>query len=376
MTQPIGAMSHLCDAPQNRYTLKCTGRRRSRSPRARGRPYPHFAQMTSAGRAADHGTIGAQATRPMTKAMSKVSRSATAAASGKWHTDRTAASNDTTRDGGKALWRGTISFGLVQIPVRLSAVESANELSFHQLDRHDNSPVGYERVNKRTGKKVAWNDIVKGYEVSKGTYIVVTNDDFKKANVAASQTIDIEDFVDGSAIGPAFFERPYHLQAETRGSKAYAVLRDAMAKKNLVAIARVVIRTRQHLCAIIPRGNLLELELLRFAHELRAPKAGASTPKASEKEIQMAEMLIESMVGPWQPEKYKDTYRDDLLAAIHEKAKTGEVAPRNVPAKSAPATTDLLALLQRSVHGRGSSSSRRKARVEAKPKAKKPRSAA
>jgi DNA end-binding protein Ku len=314
----------------------------------------------------------------MTNATSKVPRSRAAAASGKWQSNRTA-SNDTTSDGGgRALWRGTLSFGLVQIPVRLAAVESANELSFHQLDRHDNSPVGYERVNKVTGKKVAWGDIVKGYEISKGTFIIVTDDDFKKANIAASQTIDIEEFVDGSAIVPAYFERPYHLQPDARGSKAYAVLRDAMARKNLVAIARVVIRTRQHLCAVMAQGDYLELELLRFAHELRAPSGGPVTAKASEQETKMADMLLESMVGPWQPEKYKDTYRDDLLAAIQEKAQTGAVEPRNAPAKGPPATTDLLALLQQSVRGAGAGgpSGARKAGTEAKPRAKKPRSAA
>ncbi|MGA7124120.1 MAG: Ku protein, partial [Polyangiaceae bacterium] len=227
----------------------------------------------------------------------------------------------------------------MQIPVSIVIAEEAHELALHQLDRRDNGPIGYDRINKVTGKKVAWSDIVKGYEISKGKYVVVSDEDLKNANVAASQTIDIEDFVETSEIPPAYFERPYHLMPEGKDPKAYGVLRDAMVRKKLVGIGLVVIRTRQHLCAVVPRADGLDLELLRFEHELRpAPRRAAASANATPTEIQLAEQLIEHMVSRWEPRKYKDTYRDELLSAIHEKAQAGVLEPRNVPAPLPPAT--------------------------------------
>jgi DNA end-binding protein Ku len=265
----------------------------------------------------------------------------------------------------RALWKGAIAFGLVQIPVSIATAETAHELAFHQLDRRDDAPIGYDRINKVTGKKVAWSDIVKGYEISKGKYVILTDEDFKSANVAASQTIDIEDFVEASEIPPAYFERPYHLLPEGKGPKAFAVLRDAMARKKLVGIGRVVIRTRQHLCAVVPRRDGLDLELLRFEHELReAPRRTVASPKATPKEIELAEQLIDHMVSRWEPGKYKDTYRDELLSAIHEKAHAGVVEPRNLPAAQSPAI-DLVALLQKSMEKTAESASPRKERKAA-----------
>ncbi|MEO7114165.1 MAG: Ku protein, partial [Polyangiaceae bacterium] len=182
---------------------------------------------------------------------------------------RDGAANETGEPSQRALWTGTIGFGLVQIPVSLVPAEKSGELAFHQLDERDMSPIGYERINKSTGEKVAWEHIVKGYEVAKGKYVVVTDEDFKHANVAATQSIDIEDFVGRDEIHPTYYERPYYLVPAKQGHKAYAVLRDALAEKNLVAVATVVIRTRQHLCAVLAEGNRLLLELLRFEHELR-----------------------------------------------------------------------------------------------------------
>jgi DNA end-binding protein Ku len=260
----------------------------------------------------------------------------------------------------RALWKGSIAFGLVQIPVSIATAETAHELAFHQLDHRDNAPVGYDRINKVTGKKVAWSDIVRGYEISKGKYVIVTDEDFKSANVAASQTIDIQDFVETSKIPPAYFERPYHLVPEGKSPKAYAVLRDAMAHKRLVGIGLVVIRTRQHLCAVVPRGDGLDLELLRFEHELRQPPRTVASSKATPKEIQLAERLIDHMVSRWEPGKYKDTYRDELLSAIHEKAHAGVLEPRNVPAALPPAI-DLVALLQKSMEKTTKSAPHRKA---------------
>jgi DNA end-binding protein Ku len=272
-------------------------------------------------------------------------------------------SSDRAPASSRALWTGSVSFGLVQIPVRLLAYEQTRELAFHQLDRRDRSPVGYEHVNKTSGKRVDWKDIVKGYEVSKGEYVIVTDDDFRKADVEGSQTIDIQDFVEAARIPAAFFDRPYYVLADKRGTKAYAVLRDTMARKGLAAVALVVLRTRQHLAALFPQGDLLVLELLRFASGLRpAPEFEApSSARASRKETMLAEKLIGSMVVDWDPRRYKDTYRDDLLSAIRQKAKTGSFEPRHVP-PPAPALPDLTLLLQKSMAaGRKRSTARRKA---------------
>jgi DNA end-binding protein Ku len=288
-------------------------------------------------------------------------------------TGRRSASNDNVAPtAARALWKGTLGFGLVQIPVSLVPAERPNELAFHQLDRHDQSPIGYERINKKTGAKVAWGDIVKGYEVSKGHFVVLDDEDFEKANVKASQSIEIQDFVDVSAIPPAYYERPYHLLPEGRSDKAYAVLTEAMAKKRLAAIALVVLRTRQHLCAVLPspRGGGLDLELLRFAHELReAPRAETAPGKPTSKEVALAEQLIDGMVGEWDPARYRDQYRDDLLAAIDEKAKTGTIEAKNLPEVHAATTTDLLALLKKSV---AAAKSPRGGQKKARPASKKP----
>jgi DNA end-binding protein Ku len=254
----------------------------------------------------------------------------------------------------RAVWVGAVSFGLVQIPVRLQARERVNDLTFHQIDRRDHAPIGYERVNKDTGKPVAWGDIAKGYEIQKGQMVIVDDADFEKANVTASHTIEIQDFVDASTIGPAFFDRPYVLLPDRSGQKAYAVLRDVLRKKALAAVGLVVLRTRQHLCAITAEGDVLVLELLRFAHELRplreiarGPDVAASKPTA--KELALAEQLIDRMVAAWEPARYKDTYRDDLLAAIRRKAEKGFLEPQHVPASPRARPIDLASLLEKSV---------------------------
>jgi DNA end-binding protein Ku len=263
-------------------------------------------------------------------------------------------SRDDGSEGRRALWKGSIAFGLVQISVALHAAEKANELAFHQLDKRDMSPIGYERINKTTGEKVEWEDVVKGYEIQRGKFVVVTDEDFRKANVRASQTIDIQDFVAADAIAPSYYERPYYVAPDKGGAKAYAVLREAMMKKGLVGVALVVIRTRQHLCALVADRDRLTLQLLRFAHELRSVvEAGASVasaPKATAREVSLAEQLIDGMVSAWNPSAYKDTYRDDLLAAIRQKAKTGTIEPKHAPEPPARASVpNLVLLLQKSL---------------------------
>lgn len=230
----------------------------------------------------------------------------------------------------RAIWKGSIAFGLVQIPVSLQPAEQADELSFDLLDRRDLSPVGYERVNKRTGRKVEWKDIVKGYEYKDGRYVVVTEQDFERANVEATHTIDIEQFVDPADVEPRYFERPYYVQPAKGGEKAYVLFREALEKSRKAAVARVVIRTRQHLALLLPQSELLVLHLLRFEHELRKPeklelsRGGKKSTGVTARERQMADTLVASMSGEWRPEDYHDTYRDDLLKLIRDKVKRGE----------------------------------------------------
>jgi len=259
---------------------------------------------------------------------------------------------------GRPIWSGSISFGLLQIPVSMYSAEARNDISFHQLDRRDLSPIGYQRVNKATGEKVAWADIVKGYEVEKGHFVVMEDADFKKAAVEATQSIDIQDFVDIEAIHPAFYETPYYLAPTKRSAKAYAILREALRKKKKAAVATFVMRQREHLAAVFPQEDVLLLEVLRFPHEIRStehlplPAVGGAGIKMHPKELEMAEQLVEGMTSDWEPSKYKDDYRDVLLAAIDQKARTGKVKAVEEPAKATSGSgnvVDLMALLKKSL---------------------------
>jgi DNA end-binding protein Ku len=258
-------------------------------------------------------------------------------------------------DGTRAIWTGSIAFGLVQIGVRLRTAERSKQLSFHQLDKRDHSRIRYERVNEGTKKRVAWTDIVKGYEVSPGKLVVVDDEDFEKANVEATHTIDIQDFVVASEIAVEHFERPYYLVPEKNGKRAYAVLRDVLAKKGLVAIALVVIRTRQRLCAILPQGDALVLVIMRFGDEIvplsSVQSALPTETKVTPKELALAEQLVDSLTTKWNPAHYEDTYTRDLLAAIEEKSEKGTVSgrPDVHRGRSRGNVVDLVALLQKSV---------------------------
>lgn len=259
------------------------------------------------------------------------------------------------RDTRRSLWTGSISFGLLQIPISLHPAEQPSELSFHQLDRRDMAPIHYQRVNATTGKTVAWKDIARGYEYEKGEYVLVEDSDLAAANVEATQIIDVLDFVEEGTILPAYFERPYFVAPGKRADKAFALFRDALSRKKVAAVGTVVIRTRQHLCAIMVQDGVLMLELLRFAHELRDTEdlpLPHGEVKATPRELDMAEALIDSMRSDWKPSRYKDSYRDDLLALIAQKAKTGKVpaAPKRPAPRSAP--LDLMELLRKSVAAR------------------------
>jgi DNA end-binding protein Ku len=257
----------------------------------------------------------------------------------------------------RELWKGAIHFGLVHIPVSLYPAEQADELSFTMLDRRDLQPVGYKRYNKSTGDEVPFDQIVKGYEYDEGHFVTLEKEDFKRANVEASQTVDIVGFVDAKAIPPYYFESPYYLAPGKHGEKGYALLREVLERTAKVAIANVVIRTRQHLAVIYPRDNLLVLNTLRYRNELRdaddikAP-SDLKDAKVKPNELNMAERLIADMDMKWKPEEYHDTYRDDLLKMIEEKA-AGKVKAE--PKKRAPREAqiiDFASLLEKSLNAR------------------------
>jgi DNA end-binding protein Ku len=263
----------------------------------------------------------------------------------------------------RGLWKGAISFGLVNVPVELfSAEKRSSELDLTMLDRRDFAPVGYKRYNKATGEDVPWAEIVKGYEYDDDKYVVLSDEDFRRANVEASKTVEILAFVDLAEIQPLFFEMPYYLAPGKRGEKAYALLRETLRKAGKAGIASVVIRTRQYLAALYPQNEVLVLNTLRYAGELRdvdelgIPSSALKGPKVTAKEIDLALRLVEDMSDEWKPEKYKDTYREDLLARIKEKIKKGQTEEITEPEKEKkqPAEViDLMALLKKSVEQKG-----------------------
>lgn len=262
----------------------------------------------------------------------------------------------------RGLWKGAISFGLVNVPVELfSAQKRSEEIDLTMLDRRDMAPVGYKRVNKASGKDVPWEDIVKGYEYEDDKYVVLSEEDFRRANPEASKTVDIMAFVDLADISPQYFETPYFLAPGKRGEKAYALLRDAMAKAGKAGIATVVIRTKQYLAALVPQGDALVLNTLRYHKELKSAE-DLEIPdklkghKVTARELDMALRLIDDMADEWKPERYHDTYHEDLLKRIEEKIKAGQTEEITEPAKEEKAdkgaeVIDLMALLRKSVEG-------------------------
>ena len=273
------------------------------------------------------------------------------------HEKKKAAAN---KSAGRALWKGSINFGLVNIPVALYPAETSQSLDLDMLDRRDFSPIKYQRINKKTGKEVPWDQIVKGYQYQKGEYVTLSDEELRSANVDATQSVDILDFVAADEISPVYFDKPYYLEPLKNGRRAYMLLREVLIKSNKVAIARVVIRTREHLAAVIPQGHVLILNLLRFQQELRDSK-GLDIPVSDSKgraitanELQMAERLIEAMSGAWNPAKYRDEYREDVENLIEKKIKSGRPRALSTDSKGPARKTggkvvDIMSLLQRSV---------------------------
>lgn len=256
-----------------------------------------------------------------------------------------------------AIWKGSISFGLVNIPVALQPAEKRDEeLDFTMLDRRDFSPIGYKKINKATGEEVPREQIAKGFEVEDGRYVLVEEMDFKRAAPEKTQRIDIVGFVDLDEIPVSYFDKPYYLEAVAKQEKGYVLLREAMGKANKAGIAKVVIRSREYLAALIPQGPVLILNLLRYPAELRDTKPlnipDSKKGGVSEKELQMALRLIDDLAEKWKPERFKDEYRTQLVEFIKKKAKKGDVETAAVePEADEPRgkVIDMMALLKRSV---------------------------
>lgn len=262
----------------------------------------------------------------------------------------------------RGLWSGAISFGLVNIPVQVMSAKDQKRISFRLLDKTDFSPVGYKQINKATGREVQRKNIVKGYEYSPSQFVVVTDADFAKANPKATQTLDIQDFVNLDDVDPLMFETPYYLVPGKTGEKGYLLLRKTLERTKKAAVTQFVMHKKEHLGAIMARGDYLILEVLRYAHEVKEldeakflDEVDLTKVRISERELKMAEDLVKGMTERWQPKRYKDTYQNDLLRAIESKIKGGQT--ETPPEFEAPATTntntvDLGALLERSLKSR------------------------
>lgn len=257
----------------------------------------------------------------------------------------------------RELWKGAIQFGLVHIPVSLFPGEQSEELSFTMLDRRDLQPVGYKRYNKTTGDEVPYEQIVKGYEWSDGEYVLLEKEDFKAASPEKTQSVDIVGFVPRESLPAYFFESPYFLAPGKHGDKGYALLRETLVRSGKVGIATVVIRTREHLAALYAVDKWLVLNTLRYATELRDPSElevpdDLEDAKVNEKEIAMAERLVDDMDMKWDPVKFHDTYRDDILKLIEEKAQGKKRAAPKAPRARGAEVIDFAALLEQSLKGR------------------------
>ena len=261
----------------------------------------------------------------------------------------------------RPIWSGTLSFGLLNIPVSLMPGERKVDLSFRMLDSRDRKPIRFERVNAETGEEVPWKDIIKAFEYDKGSYVVVDKEDIASAAPQTHESVDVEAFVDRDEIGLRFFEKPYILVPGKKAEKGYVLLRETLADTGKVGVARVVIRTREYLCAVVPEGDALVLLMLRYPQELvepdeyKLPSGKATDFRITPKEFEMARTLVESMAAKWQPDDYHDEFRKRLEAIIRKRIKAKGATtriPEEVLPEHADATTnivDFMALLQKSL---------------------------
>jgi len=261
----------------------------------------------------------------------------------------------------RPIWTGTLSFGLLNVPIKLMPGERKVDLHFRLLDARDKTPIRYERVNAESGEEVPWKEIVKAYEFSKGSYVVLDEKDIAAAAAENRETVEIEAFVDAADISPAYFEKPYVLEPGKKAEKGYVLLREVLARTGKVGIGRVVIRTREYLAMVLPQQDALLLVLLRFPQELvdvtdyKLPEGGAAKWRISEKEMAMAKQLIESMAGKWEPEQYRDEFRDRLHKVIETRMKSKGLVSRPeegetaIPENAATNVVDFMSLLKKSL---------------------------
>jgi DNA end-binding protein Ku len=255
----------------------------------------------------------------------------------------------------RSIWKGSIAFGLVNIPVELYSAVRDHRPKFRLLHAKDETPVRYERVCQTEGKPVAWEDLVKGFEYAKGRFVVLTKDDFKTAAVEKTKTIDILDFVDPKAVDERYFETPYYLQAGKGADRAYALLREAIRDSERIGIAKIILRETQHLAALEAIGDALVLTMMRFSDEL-ADLGEFSFPKKGEvrgAELKMARQLVDSLAAEWNPDKYTDEYRDNLMRVINAKIKGKAPKLREMEGtRQGAEVVDLMARLRASLEGR------------------------
>ena len=259
---------------------------------------------------------------------------------------------------GRPIWQGAISFGLVTIPVSLHLATRREELKFQLLRKTDLSPVNFKRVAAVDGKEVPWGDIVKGYQYEKGKFVVLKDEDFKRVDLEATDTIDIVDFVDLADINPIYFMRPYYMEPQRGGTSAYALLRDVLAQTQKAGIAKVVIRTRQHLAAVKANGSALVLELLHFADELvdsSTLKIPAAEKPPGRREVEMATTLVNQMSDKWDPRRYTDDYASALMKLIRKKVESGgkSLPEKPEPKRATGNVIDLASVLEQSLQESG-----------------------
>jgi DNA end-binding protein Ku len=274
----------------------------------------------------------------------------------------------------RPIWKGSINFGLVNIPISLYTAVRKEEVTFHLLRASDLSPINYKRVAEADGKEVPWDKIVKGYEYQKGKFVILKDEDFRRVDIEATQSVTIESFVSVDEVNPLHFHKPYYMEPQKGADHAYVLLRDALNATGKIGISRVVIKTRQHLAAVKPQEEGLMLELMHFAEELvdvdefRAPKA----VHPAKKEMEMARTLINSMTEKWKPEAFKDDYTGQLEKVIEKKVKAGgKPLPRTKAAPQPSNVIDLMAALKQSLAAGGGKSKKPAPASKAKPRTRK-----
>jgi DNA end-binding protein Ku len=278
------------------------------------------------------------------------------------------------------MWKGSLAFGLVNIPIELYSATRDHRPKFRLLHAKDESPVRYERVCQTEGKPVGWDDLVKGYEYEKGQFVVITKDDFKTAALEKTKTIDILDFVNPDDVDERYFETPYYLQPSKGADRSYALLREALRDSGKLGIAKIILRDAQHLAAVEAIGDALVLTMMRFADELadlddfRFPRVDAIRPA----ELKMAKQLIDNLSAEWKPKKYTDEYRDNLMKVIQGKLKGRQPKLKARETAQSADVVDLMARLRASLEGKAKPRARAQAAEKKRPKSggRKPKHAA